>query len=696
MRFLRTTAVAVACVAVGLMPARAAEEKAKLKKTFEKLLPGLGAAQNHEGAQQEWQKVCFQAGAPGREAQRAEVCRLMVEKLGPDTPARARVWLLTQLVRIGRGESVAPVAKLVTDPDVHVRDGAVRALANNPTREAGEALRAALASAGDAKARLALVHALGYRAEPESVAALAKLPGSGEAQVAGAAAAALGKVGTPEAAEALTAAAGSAQGTVKLEIDDARLLCADSMRRAGQNEAAMRVYRAVLDDRAAGAARRPALVGLLKGSGDRTVAVLVEALVGDDVGLRTVAVGHVRELNPAQVKELAESLGKVPPPARVAVLAALGSKRDRAALPAVLSLAGGEPGPVQAAAFKALGGLGDSSAVPLLLKTMAGGGEAGQAARETLQTLWDKGVDDRLVELARASKDAGQTMTYLDLLEGRASEAAVPLLVEVSAGTDAGLRRKSVNALGRLGGEGQVEAILKARLKATDRGEQDDAERAVLAVCDRMVVADRRGEPVLAFYAHAGDADKSTLLPLLGRFGGDKARGEIRAALASRDKERYANGLRGLCNWPDASVAADLLGLAQKAPEKGQRADSLRAFCRVIAVKDENLNNPKVALEKLALLKQAMPLVDRPEDRRMLIDQASFVRHVETVRWLLPFLVGVVGVGAVLLTRFGSRSYPIDEAAVSVTPPPGEATSVVEAVPVEPPETPSQPPADGQ
>lgn len=639
MRFAYVTAVAVACLGFGVAPARAAEKSAKLKEAFEKLLPGIGADRDYERPQQEWQKVCFEAGAPGREAQRAEVCRLMVAKLGPQTPERARVWLLVQLVRIGRGESVAPVAKLVSDPSILVRDAAVRALANNPTREAGEALRSALAGAGEAKARLALVHALGYRAEPESVEALKRHLGSDDKAVAGAAAAALGKIGTPEAAEALAAAAGAAQGPARLEIDDARLLCADRLRKAGQNEAAVRVYRAVLEDRAAGAARKPALVGLLASSGDKTVAVLLGALVGDDAGLRAVAVGQVRELNPAQVRELAALLGdKVPPAAQVAVLAALGGKRDRAALPAVLALAGGDPGPVQVAALRALGGLGDASAVPLLLKTMAAGGPAGQAARETLQTLWDKGVDDRLIELARASKDAGQTMTVLDLLEQRAAEAAVPLFAELSAGTDAGLRRKSVGALGRLGGEGQIEALVKARLKATDRGEQDEAERAVMAVCERSMDADRKAEPVLAFYAHAGEKDKSTLLPLLGRFGGDKARGEIRAALASQDQERFANGLRGLCNWPDASVAADLLGLAQKVPEKGQKAEALRAFCRVIAVKDENLNNPKVALEKLALLKQAMPLVERPEDRRMLIDQASYVRHVETVRWLLPFL----------------------------------------------------------
>ena len=44
--------------------------------------------------QMEWQEICFQLGAPGNEAGRADACRLMAEKLTPATPSIARVWLL--------------------------------------------------------------------------------------------------------------------------------------------------------------------------------------------------------------------------------------------------------------------------------------------------------------------------------------------------------------------------------------------------------------------------------------------------------------------------------------------------------------------------------------------------------------------------------------------------------------------------
>ena len=77
-------------------------DEADLKKTFEALLPGMG----QEQAQQKWQEICWNAGAPGHEAERSQACKLMAEKLGPGTPAPTRVWLLKQLERIGRGECV--------------------------------------------------------------------------------------------------------------------------------------------------------------------------------------------------------------------------------------------------------------------------------------------------------------------------------------------------------------------------------------------------------------------------------------------------------------------------------------------------------------------------------------------------------------------------------------------------------------
>ena len=219
--------------ALALIATGAGADEADLKKTFESLLPGMG----QEQAQQKWQEICWNAGAPGHEAERSEACKLMAEKLEPGTSTPTRVWLLKQLERIGRGECVEKVAAEVSDNDRLVRDAAIRALANNPDSAAGDKLREAFTAAGDDGLRVALANALGFRAEPASVDVLARAVYriQKDPAVAVAEARALGKIGTPAAIAALESALAQTRGPVQLQIGDALAKCCQRLVRRGQN-----------------------------------------------------------------------------------------------------------------------------------------------------------------------------------------------------------------------------------------------------------------------------------------------------------------------------------------------------------------------------------------------------------------------------------------------------------------------------
>src|ERR1700722_7436623 len=103
-----------------------------LKQTFDDLLPNLSKTE----AQQQWQNICLQVGAPDNESLRQEACKLMAEKLDTKTAAAARIWLLKQPDRIGREECVEAAPHGLDDKDDQVRDAAVRCLANNPAARA--------------------------------------------------------------------------------------------------------------------------------------------------------------------------------------------------------------------------------------------------------------------------------------------------------------------------------------------------------------------------------------------------------------------------------------------------------------------------------------------------------------------------------------------------------------------------------
>ncbi len=71
----------------------------------------------------------------------------------------------------------------------------------------------------------------------------------------------------------------------------------------------------------------------------------------------------------------------------------------------------------------------------------------------------------------------------------------------------------------------------------------------------------------------------------------------------------------------------------------------------------------------------------------------AVIGQVPCIGWLIALLIGTAGVGAVVLTRFGTRPYPYAPAAVPVgpmlpTPPPAPPQAPVPAQPSAPPPTP--------
>jgi len=242
-----------------------------LQETLDELLPGMSAEKipDRRGPQQQWREICAQAGAPGNEARRAEVCQLMVAKIGQDTAKPARIWLLTQLERIGRSECVDALAAALDDQDAHVSDGARRALTNNPAPEANARLLAKLQSTNDNKLKVGLLNSLGYRADATSVAALAKELANQDQAVGTAAARSLGKIATADAAKALAAARPKAKGDVRFRITDSYLLCADNLLRQGKAKEALAIYATLNKPDEPKAIRLAAAQGLLNAVGKK-------------------------------------------------------------------------------------------------------------------------------------------------------------------------------------------------------------------------------------------------------------------------------------------------------------------------------------------------------------------------------------------------------------------------------------------
>ena len=106
--------------------------------------------------------------------------------------------------------------------------------------------------------------------------------------------------------------------------------------------------------------------------------------------------------------------------------------------------------------------------------------------------------------------------------------------------------------------------------------------------------------------------ERSALLPTLARFGGEEVLAAVHASCRSRRRrtERDA-GYRALANWPDATVADELLQIARAHEVEAYRFWALRAYARVVSLPSDR--DPLVTFN---MLRGALELASRQQDKR--------------------------------------------------------------------------------
>ena len=629
--------------AVALLPAdrlfaQPEDGAASMVYELKLLLPAMGAEDIVESAeaQQKWERICRGTCRPGRKADQVDISLLMASKLGPETAKGARIWMLRQLEYTAGAESVDAIAAVMDDEDALVRKAARRALTLNPSPTANAKLLAKLESVDDDSFKIGLLMALGQRGDASSTAVVGKALRNPNEAVVAAAARALAEIATPLSAELLKSRRQDSEGDLRLRLGNASLRCANNLLSKGKLHKATEVFGDLSGEAEPESVRMSAVHGQIAVAGDwQMVVSIAEFLRGDDLATARVAASHVADLDSARAKRLAAILASLPPASQVLLVQALALRADKAAMPQTVAAAKSDNGDVRIAALRALSTLGDASTVPLLLNALKEGGAVASAARHALEAVYGEGTEEKIIAAMQAAKETQPRALLIEILHRRQAVSAVQALLKETGHADVEIRRRAMTALSQLAEISDVPDMLRGVLAASAGSERDDAEKAVMLLCNRFKEKDYRALPVLAVFAKASAEDQKTLLPLLGRIGGSGSFEKVEAALASDDKDLYDVGVRALCNWPDGDVAPKLLEIFQSSKEASHRLRAMRAFIRVIALRNERPNE-----ESLALLKKAMDLCSRDEERNLILSRtiSAEIRGMEALRFVLPYV----------------------------------------------------------
>jgi len=548
----------------------------------------------------------------------------LIAVLRSDASHKEKVDACRGLALIGTKKSIAPLAALLGDEQMsHMARYALEPI-KDPAVDA--AFRDALGTL-KGKPLVGVIGSVGVRRDAQAVQPLLKILMQNQAgpQAMGAAVRALGKIGTAEAAEVLKVSLEHAPPEGMLDVYEGLFRCAEALAAEGNKSAAIDIYDTVLAKNAAHQVRAGALRGAILTRGNEGLPLLREHLRSDDYILFSAACQTSLEMPGERVTDtLTANLNGLPADNQILVLWTLGKRGDADALSAIFPLAKSGEKAVRIEAIRVMPQFQDGSAVPELVRLMDDSDEdIAEAAQDSLAAIPGRRADSAVVAML-GSDNSDKRLTALELMGRRRMTANIPELLKAASDPDAEVRPAALRKVGELGGPDQVPALLDLLMNLDGTRDLAAAERALIAVCGKSGDSQSYADRLISLLGRAGTAQKASLLRVLGAMGGTQALDAVREAAAGSNTAVREAAIRVLCNWSTADAAPDLLKLA-KAPGGANKTAALRGYINLI--RDQSLSTEK----KLAMCRQADALIERDQEKKLLLGALSTVPSVEAL-----------------------------------------------------------------
>ncbi|MEN6337413.1 MAG: HEAT repeat domain-containing protein [Phycisphaerales bacterium] len=546
-------------------------------------------------------------------------------------PLKTKIDACRQLAIVGSKDSIAPLAALLGDEQLsHM---ARYALQTNPDPAVDEALRAALGTV-KGKPLVGVIHTVGFRRDAKAVGTLASLVNSGNAMVVGAAGRALGDIGNVEAAEVLEQARSKVPAECRLDVYEGLLRCAESLGSEGNKPAALEIYDRLYKLDAPHQVRGGALKAAILSREPADRATLVRMQLGnEDYILFSAAVEASQQMrNSETTAMLTGAMKALPADRQILVIETLGVRGDKEAAPALVDAAKDGDPRVRVVAIQTLTELADASAVPVLLQLLDDGNpQIAKAAFEGLATFPGKEADGVVTQMF-AGADEGKQRLALDLMGRRRMTSAVPSLVKAAGGADSAVRANAIRMIGDLGGPDQLPAMFDLLGGVKDSQDLAAVEQAITAICLKTPDSKSEADMLIGRLGTAQPAQKMVILRVLGAVGGPDALKAVHASIASDNADVRSTAVRTLGSWKTADAAPILLRLAKETSSASERTLFLRGYLNLAARGDLSVE------DRLAMCRQAAELIERDEEKRLLIGTLGNVESPDAVALIAPYV----------------------------------------------------------
>jgi HEAT repeat protein len=576
--------------------------------------------------------LALYASRPDAEAERKALAAAFLGALESASDRDVKAFFIRQLQLAGKDEAVPALARLLPDPILC--DPAAQALTRIGTPAAVEALVKALAEAKCGQ-RVSVITALGTLRAKAAAPTLLKDAASEDPPIRSAALYAVANLGDPAAASLLAKAADAASPYERSRCTSFYLLFASRRAEAGDKAACARICRELLKMRKAPRENGvicSALATLVAALGRDAMDDLLAAMDHEDAEIRAAAM-KIAETRPDPdiTVRLIHKCQQAPVPVRAQLLGVLSRRGDKQADSFLLEALQDREKAIRVAAIPAVAHFDKKGAIePLLYALRTTEPDEVALIQRTLMPLVDEGymatVAATLPKVPPRSRVA-----LLEILGGRRATGQAEAVVAQAKDPDPAVRQAAMKALGALADE-KMMRWLAGLLLDVPANEQGGVQRAIVLASQRIPDADKRADPVLAELKSAEGPKRALLLAVLPRIGGSKALETVLAHVQSSDDDMQVAAARALSDWSDPAAAPELLKLARAASRPAQQILALRGYIRLASAAE--LPDP----QKVGMLKEALALAKRPDEKRLVLAGLGTVRTLEALQLIAPCL----------------------------------------------------------
>ena len=545
------------------------------QKAIDYLLPLMSAedVRSRYNPQIAFQDIGSYACRPGAETERRALAEVMIKTLEQaEMPDTVRNWFVRQIERIGKGESVPAMAKLLSSEDKHLRDYARQALEKNPDPSATQALLKGLIDAKEPTWKIGLINSLGQRKAESVVKQITQALNDTNKKVAVAAVTALVNIGDKNSVQALLDVIDKPGGPLYQKSTQGLIDIAREMAKKDAAGAA-KIYEKLYEKAAKSSGdsdspnlfniRAAAVNGLIICDPERGTRELVNIMLDSDPKTRSLAIQAAR-LSPSlePVQALGKILNKLDPDSQVLVLGVIGDRGDLSSVNNVKELLKSNAEPVRLAAIATLTMLGDATSAESLFETaVKGSGPDKEAAFDGLAIM--KGPDvEALIKANALTGDVPSRITAIKLIGERHISDSVPCLLVLAAEENQDISAAAFSALTNFTDSIDVETMVDLLSRAKSDKARNSGVTTLRSVLAKTPDKEGALKYIIEKMGKTEPQIRLTLLGSLNALGSPAALTTVVEATKSLDETTCDVGIRTLSNWPEYDAVRILLDIA--------------------------------------------------------------------------------------------------------------------------------------